>query len=179
MDKEKTVIGFFQDRGKAENAVTSLLNKGFTREQISMMLPKGDQEAPAVGEVHGVGADDETGKDTFWGGIAGLIAGVVLLSIPGIGPFFAAGPLAGAVGGLGIGAGTGALIGWLKESGMSEEEAQFYAEGLRRGGAVVAVHTNEDKAGDASHVIDDCGAVNIRKTAGEWREGGWEIPKAS
>ena len=89
------------------------------------------------------------------------MAGVVALAISGIGPMIAAGPIAAALGGLGIGTAAGGVIGLLRDHGITEEEAEYYAEGLRRGGAVVAVHARGDRAGDASGVLNQNGAADV------------------
>ena len=46
-------------------------------------------------------------------GLACLLAGIGALAIPGVGPFIAAGPIMGALAGLGVGGAVGGLIGAL------------------------------------------------------------------
>jgi hypothetical protein len=167
----KTVVGFFSSPRQAEQAITNLLLAGFPREQISMLASDArNKETPAVGPIHEVGEDSEAGRDAVIGGIAGLVAGVVASAIPGIGPILAIGPLAAAIGGLGIGAAAGGLIGVLKDHGISEQEAEFYAEGVRRGGALVSIHTIEDDVSRAEKVLKESGAEDIQKLAEEWRK---------
>ncbi len=102
----------------------------------------------ASAEAHAAGTGATLG--TVLGGGVGLLAGLGALAIPGVGPLIAAGwlvtTLAGA--GLGAAAGTaaGGLLGTLADIGVSEEDAHVYAEGLRRGGALVSVRTDEDDA---------------------------------
>ena len=53
------------------------------------------------------------------------------------------------------------LIGLLRDHGISEEEAQFYAEGVKRGGALVTVHgVSEDRADQARKILDKHGAID-------------------
>jgi hypothetical protein len=86
-----------------------------------------------------------------------LLAGLGLLAIPGVGPVVAAGWLAaaaaGAAAGAAVGGATGGLVGALTENDVPEDEAHFYAEGVRRGGTLVSVK-----------VRDDSNAVIIRNT---------------
>jgi uncharacterized membrane protein len=83
------------------------------------------------------------------------------LIIPGIGPLIAAGPIAGAIAGLTAGAATGGVIGLLRDHGVSEEEAEFYAEGVKRGGALVTVHdVSEERAGEAKRIFERHGAID-------------------
>jgi hypothetical protein len=94
--------------------------------------------------------------------------------IPGIGPVIAAGPLATTLLGIGVGAAAGGLIGALIDLGIPEEEAQYYAEGLRRCGAVVTVHTLDEGMIDrATDILERYHAVNIDRRVEEWRQGGW------
>lgn len=171
----KTVVGFFDTRDQAERAVESLVQAGFVRENISVATGdlRSEVETPNIGPLHGTGGDSQAGRDAAIGGLAGLVAGAVAASIPGIGPLLAVGPLAAAVGGLGIGAAAGGLIGWLVDRGVSEEEAQYYEEGLRRGGVVVSVDAADDTAANASGILKHNGAVDVLKRAAEWRREGW------
>src|SRR4051812_15552821 len=134
----EAIAGFFRTVGEGEKARQELLSAGFRDDQVSFLT--GDtrgHETPAVGPIAQTGAEDEAPRDAWIGGVVGLAAGMVAVAIPGIGPFLAAGPLAttlaGAVGGLTAGAATGGVIGLLRDHGISEEEAEFYAQGVKRG----------------------------------------------
>ena len=76
------------------------------------------------------------------------------LAIPGIGPVIAAGPLAagllGAATGAVAGGATGGIVGGLLNMGVPEEEAHYYAEGLRRGGTLVSATVTDNMANRAS-----------------------------
>jgi len=103
------------------------------------------------------------------------------LTIPGIGPILAAGPLAAALGvtvgstvtGAAIGAATGGLIGGLTHLSVPHEDAQYYAEGVRRGGTLVTVSTSDDKAQTAADILDRDGAVDIDQRGASYRTGGY------
>jgi anti-sigma factor RsiW len=86
---------------------------------------------------------------------------MLALAIPGIGPAIAAGPLAAAIVGASVGAAAGGLIGALTSIGVPEEDARRYSEGIRRGGMLVAVHTNDALADLASGVLERNGAQDI------------------
>lgn len=85
----------------------------------------------------------------------------------------ALGPIVAALGGAGIGAVAGGVIGALTEAGIPEEEAQYYAEGVRRGQVLVTVHTDESRADQAREVLDRNGAVDVQGRVAEWRQRGW------
>ena len=62
--------------------------------------------------------------------------------------------LAGAVTGGAAGAATGGLIGSLTKSGVPEREAHVYAEGVRRGGSLVTVRTDDSRAFEVERIMD-------------------------
>ena len=73
-----------------------------------------------------------------------------MLAIPGLGPVVAAGSLVSTLVGAGAGAAIGGLAGSLAEAGVDERDAHLYAEGVRRGGALVTVRTTDGDS-DRSH----------------------------
>jgi len=93
----------------------------------------------------------------------------------------AAGPLAAALGaagastlvGAGIGAAAGGIIGALVGAGIPEEDAGFYAEGVRRGGTLVLVKASDDMAQRAYDAMRRYGAVDVDERSGNWRQSGW------
>jgi hypothetical protein len=96
-----------------------------------------------------------------------------LIAIPGVGPVVAAGWLVAALTGAALGGTTGGIIGALsQQAGVSDEEANVYAEGLRRGGALVSAKVDD---GDASRVqaIMDRSSVRVADRAAAWRKSGW------
>jgi hypothetical protein len=158
----EAVAGFFHTREQGEAAYQSLIDQGFTKDQIGFLCSDTrGHDAPGIGPVESIGADTEASQDAWVGGAIGLAAGVVAMAIPGIGPALAIGPLAGAIGGLGAGVATGGIIGLLRDHGVSDEEAQFYAKGVSRGGALVTVHgVSEDRADKARDILKRQGALD-------------------
>jgi hypothetical protein len=74
--------------------------------------------------------------------VAGLLAGIAALAIPGIGPILAAGPLAAALGGMLAGGAVGGIIGALATEGVPEEYARRYAASIEQGETLVSVRTD-------------------------------------
>jgi len=107
------------------------------------------------------------------GGAAGLAASLIGLAIPGIGPIIAAGPIVAALSGAGVGAVAGGLIGGLTDMGVSKQDAEYYAESVRRGGALVTVRADDVRAERAADIMRDHDAVDIERRADQWRESGW------
>ena len=182
----KTVVGLFDTFSEAQSVVQQLTDSGFDRKEISLLANDARGEyanTRAVGETsstaEGAGAGAVGGG--VLGGVLGLLVGVGALAIPGIGPVLAAGPLAAALGtagastlvGAGIGAAAGGVIGALVGAGIPEEDASFYAEGVRRGGTLVMVKTSDDMAQRAYDTMRNSGAVDIDQRSGDWRKAGW------
>jgi len=148
-----------------ETAYNELLASGLTREQVSFVAgdTRGHQQ-PAIGPIEGTGAESEMPQDIAIGSTIGLVAGMVLLVIPGIGPFLAIGPLAAAMGGVAAGAGVGGIVGVLRDHGVSQEEADFYEEGVRRGGSLVTVRgVSEEGEKKAREIMQKNGSIKAEE----------------
>jgi len=175
----KTVVGLFDERAAAQNAVRELLAERFTKEQISVVSKKPGGEGVDVAYVEEDGREQiedmakGAGTGAAIGGAAALLLSLTALSIPGIGPVLAAGPLAALIAGAGIGATAGGLVSGLARLGIEDDDAHTYAEGLRRGGTLVTVEAGDHRADRAVAVMRGSGAVEIDKRAAEWRDGGW------
>jgi hypothetical protein len=175
----KAIAGFFRTRTEGEKAREALRQAGYTDDEIGFLA--GDvrgHETPAVGPaLHDEGSASEAGTDAFVGAAVGLAAGLFAVLLPGFGWLVAAGPLVGAFGGMTVGAGAGGLYGILKDHSISEEDAQFYAEGVKRGGALVTIHgVTEQRETQAHKIMDDNGAIEVEQLADEWRRSGWPGP---
>lgn len=123
-----------------------------------------DDRAEGAGAGAGIGA--------AVGGTAGLLAGLGLLAIPGLGPVVAAGWLASTAA-LALAGGTaGGIIGALTQSGVSEDEANVYAEGVRRGGTLVTARVPDGERARYEAILDRA-AVDVRERAALYQQGGW------
>jgi len=177
----RTVVAMFDTLSEAQDAVQDLVDNGIPRDHISLVGSNArgeyttheDQESAAA---EGAGAGAVGGSVV--GGVLGLLVGIGALAIPGIGPVIAAGPLVAALGtaaaGAGIGAAAGGLLGALVGAGIPEEEAHLYAEGVRRGGSLVTVSTDESMASTAYNVLRRHNAVDVDERGQVYREQGWE-----
>jgi len=159
----ETVVGVFDARDPAEEAVKELLKEGVPQESI-VFLTRSESEALSLGKELGTYAGG------FVGGAAGLTGGVVaatLLLIPGIGQVFALGVGATALAGL-IGARAGSALGkaTAQHSGTptptpeheSSEDVQFFEKVLKEGRSLVVVRTEfRDVAKKASGILDRMG----------------------
>jgi len=174
------VIGLFDNARDAEGAARALRDAGF--DDFSFV---GNNANNAYGDgstdggsqaAEGAGAGATGGA--VLGGLAGLLVGLGALVIPGIGPVVAAGTLATALGstavGAGIGAATGGLVGGLVGAGVPEEDANVYAEGVRRGGSLLTVQVDtQDDANQVASIMDGYNVVDIDNRGQQYRQSGW------
>ena len=161
------LTGLFNDRDSADKAYTSMKNRGYTDEEINLMMSDktrdtwfadNDVADTELGSkaLEGAGAGSAIGGTlgAIIGGIAAIGTSVVL---PGVG-LIVAGPIVAALTGAGAGGLTGGLVGALIGSGIPEERAALYDEGIKNGGAVVGV--NPKNAEDADYFENEWKGYN-------------------
>jgi len=153
----QTIIGVFESRSNAENAVNSLRQQGFTNEEINIISKKP--------EGQDVNYDDDITDGTLTGstlgGIGGLLLGTgVLAAIPGIAPIvaLAGGPIAAAVGGAIAGGITGGLIDW----GIPAEESQHYEEEVIQGSILAIIRTDSGSVNSVTQILRSNGAKEVK-----------------
>ena len=184
----RTITRLFDDYDDARDAVSELERMGIPHSDLSILANNAHGRHPLSGRGpsahdhddhdhdHGeIGAGAGTGAAI--GGVGGLLAGLGLLAIPGLGPIVAAGWLAstavGAAIGGGVGAAAGGLVDALKNSGHSDDEANVYSEGVRRGGTLVSARVSDDRAAEVESVLEDNGGVDADTRGTAYRDSGW------
>ncbi|MCV9967787.1 hypothetical protein OIU34_38905 [Pararhizobium sp. BT-229] len=175
----KTVTGLFDDYDDASSAVSALEARGIPSDDISIVsnnaddrhadLNRGSNAAEGAGAGAGIGA--------VVGGTGGLLTGLGIMAIPGVGPVVAAGWLAataaGALAGAVAGGTTGGLIGAMTSSGVPEEHAHVYAEGVRRGGTLVTARVEDGLQSDAEAILKQSNWVDPSARRQAYSEEGW------
>jgi uncharacterized protein (TIGR02271 family) len=158
---QRTAVGVFDNRERAQQAVAELKRLGFTENEIGVAA-QGDERQSVHKEEEGnhagagaaAGVAGGLGVGALWG--LGIIAGV----LPAVGPVIAGGVLASIAASAAAGAAAGGLAGALIGMGIPDDEAEYYETEFRRGRTIVTV-----QAGDR---YDEARAV-LR------REGGYDI----
>ena len=185
----KTVVGFYDKVSQARDAVRDLDSAGFNRNEINFVANAAAEQAdykPYFNEqgryredydggdlTPGEGAASGAGIGATIGGLGGLLMGLGLLAVPGVGPALAAGPIASTLVGAGIGAVSGGLAGALVNSGVPEDQAHVYAEGVRRGGSLVSLTVDDARVDEAESVLNKHNPSDIDERAATWRDSGW------
>jgi hypothetical protein len=191
---DRAVTALFERYADAEAAIGRLEAAGIAHSDIAILSSR-SEDAPALsapgtepvaGQAEADAASERTlGADAVGpagtgatvggliGGGAGLLAGLGLLAVPGLGPVVAAGWLVAALTGAGIGAAAGGLAGGLTGTGMTEEEAAAYAEGVRRGGTLLTVRAEDGRADQIIAILKEAGSIDLDQRAAGWRAEGW------
>jgi hypothetical protein len=166
--KNIAVFGILPDQLTAEDAVDTLKEAGFRNTDISLLFPDNQGTKDLAHEKHTKapeGALTGGSSGAVIGGALGWLAGIGALAIPGIGPFIAAGPLMGLLGGIGVGSAIGGLTGALIGLGMPEYEAKRYEGRIQRGGILLSVHCdNPEWARQAKSILHEAGAEDVAST---------------
>jgi hypothetical protein len=174
----QTVNGLFDDYDDARDAVGELEASGIPAADISIVANNSDDwydddETSDAGEDAGTGA----GIGAVVGGVGGLLTGLGVMAIPGVGPVVAAGWLAatavGAAAGAAVGGAAGGIIGALTDSGVSEQDANVYAEGIRRGGTLVTARVSDELASTARQILEQSTAVDLASRRQDYESEGW------
>src|SRR4051812_50082274 len=110
----KAVFCIATSEFQAEAIVNDLKGAGFADNDISVLFPDKTGSKDFAHEQHTKAPEGAvTGASTLGvvGGALGWLAGIGALTIPGIGPFIAAGPVNGVLGGGGGGGGGWGVAG--------------------------------------------------------------------
>ena len=151
------LTGLFRDRDSAERAYQSISDRGYTRDDVNVVMSDDTRKRHFTGTASretefGNKAAEGAGIGGAIGGSLGAIAAAIAavgttIALPGLG-LVIAGPLAAAIAGAGAGAATGGIVGALIGWGIPEERIKEYDQGIRDGGILMAVRPRNDE--DAS-----------------------------
>lgn len=184
----KTIVALYDHRSDAETASRDLQAAGFESSVIEILSHSdlssggwGDRDLS--GSPTGTAAGTLTG-DSSIGAASGmartdLSTGYVASpnTVPGTGAGLAGAGL-GTESGLGAGAGMGTtgssgmltrLAGW----GIPNQDAQVYAEGVRRGGSLLKLRLEEEDVDRAMDVLERGNVVDVEERGSAYRDSGW------
>jgi hypothetical protein len=168
-NKKVAVFGIYRSISQAERAADALVAQGFfANSDISVLFPDTQSSRDFAHEKHTKAPEGTTtGALTGGtiGGTLGVLAGIGALSIPGVGPFIAAGPIMAALAGVGVGGAVGGLVGALVGMGIPEYEAKRYEGRVKEGGILLSVHcSTSDDIARAKEILKRTGADDISST---------------
>ena len=166
MSKAKLVTGLFKTRVAAEAALDAIIKRGYTRDDISVLMSDATKNKEFAVET-GTHAADGAGIGGAVGGaigatLAAIAAVGTTIMLPGLG-LVIAGPIAAALAGAGAGGATGGVIGALIGAGIPEHRAKVYDAGLRGGGILLGVEAKSDEdVSKLEQLLEDIGAEHVR-----------------
>ena len=166
----QTVTALYDTYDSAVSALDALEAAGIPHSDISIVSNNVDNRYSEDQPTH-VGADAGKGAGigAAVGGVGGLLTGLGLLAIPGIGPVVAAVWLVATA----AGAVTGAVVGSLTHADVREHDANFYVEGVRRGGTLVSTRVDDARASTAREILQRYKPVDTTRRGAAYRESGW------
>lgn len=149
---DKKIFGVFDTEESAIRAIKRLKLSGYSSDEISVLAKQCDQLV-TVGEVTDINVQCDTSPKagsgmlagSVLGGIGALLLDLGLFSIPGVGPFLAAGPIAVTLTGIVAGGAIGGIAGAFLDAGLNETEAKEYEEFLNQGKILVIVDDKDNK----------------------------------
>ncbi len=142
--KTNAVVGVFETKARAEQAVEDLKSAGFDDEKIGMVYRDAEGNTVKTGAADDTYAEEGAVAGAVAGAAGGALvgAGIIAGVVPVVGPVLALGTLGtvllNAAGGAAIAGVTGALIGW----GIPEEDAEYYENEVKSGRYLVTVEAN-------------------------------------
>ena len=160
------VTGFFKTRAAAEAAVDAIIKRGYTRDDISVLMSDSTKSKEFAVQAKSHAADGLGIGGAIGGTVGAVLAAIVAVGtsivVPGIG-LVVAGPIAAALAGVGAGATTGGLIGLLVGTGIPEHRAKVYDTGVRGGGILLGVEANSgEEVEKLETLLEDIGAEYVR-----------------
>jgi hypothetical protein len=146
----RIVTGLYDTYDQAVRVVGDLEDVGISSSDISIVAPDGGGQGE-VNDASATVAGASVGAAV--GGVGGLIAELGSFALPGIGPVVGAGWLVTTLIGAATGGAVGGILGSLTDAGVEESDAHFYAEGIRRGSALVIARVETSQADAAQSIL--------------------------
>jgi hypothetical protein len=131
-------------------------------------VPTDGAAGGADGKIEGAAVGAAIGATT-----ATAASLITMLAIPGVGAVVGAGWLAAILGSMAIGGVTGGLLGALTNAGISEEDAQVFVEGVRRGGTLVTTRVPQADVPRVEAIMNRA-AVDLGERRDLYRKSGWQ-----
>lgn len=167
---ERSISAIFKNREQIDDVVRRLIDRGISREDISVIGQNFHSETKIAGFI--------TKKDVVLGGLRqgaifgslfgsalALLSGVGVLFVPFIGTLVAAGPLGAALLGATSGAIAGSagagLVSAFVALGLPEDKAAVYQTRIEAGEFLVAVEVPADKSGEIQLLLESAGGEEV------------------
>lgn len=167
---ERSLSAVFEKQAQADQAIRRLLDRGVSRDHISVMGRNFETETRISGfitkqDVILGGLKSGAIFGSLFGSLLSLLTGVGVLFIPFVGPVVAAGPLGavllGATSGALAGSAGAGLVSALTALGMPEEKAAVYQTRLKAGEFLLMADVPADKTGEYQLLLESAGGEEV------------------
>jgi hypothetical protein len=165
MARNTSVIGVYPDRTTVSDAIGVLHKAGYRATDISVLWSDNPGTKDFAHEKHtkapegaaaGAAAGAAVGAALAW------LVSIQIVTITGLGPLVAAGPVLAGLAGAGAGGALGWIVGLLAGARLPEYVAKRYAGRVRNGGILLSVHCDSREWCDrAKKTLKETGARNI------------------
>ena len=166
----KTFFGLVHGYEQGDAAVRALLKGGFESESINAVLLETIAKNGMDAGLNRIKVDksEELGQPGAHG-LDGLLGGEQALPVPDVGRVFAAGELANLLTNMATLPGTadGGLKGALIEFNLPPQQADFFVDGIRDGGLLLFVRTEDERAREAASILREHKAEQVVTATGQ------------
>lgn len=150
---------------KAGEIISKLQDQGLPAQSMSLLFSENEYSRSYLEQHTKAPEGAVTGGSAgmVLGSLAGWLAGIGSLAIPGLGPLIAAGPIMAALSGGAIGGAVGSLLGFFVGVGISEVEAKHDKSQLKEGHVLISVSVeSKDHEDITREVFKEYGAENVK-----------------
>lgn len=150
----KTAAALYQRFKEAEKVMQALIDAGFEQDEISLITNDEEVMSHFYGNIEYEEVGESVSQAAKMGGTLGGVGTLLAIQfIPGMGAVAALGALVAAFGGAAIGSVAGGIVGGLVNLNIPQEQAAHYVDGVRLGGTLITVQTDEARVEEAAGIM--------------------------
>ena len=157
MTSLNTIVGVYDTHDTALTALKALITAGLPLKNISFIskadIIEGKLHTSSYENI--VNAPVEIG--VVLGPVLGLLAGLSIITIPGLGIIYGAGAIVGAFAGFDIGLVGGGITTILMSLGINKDKTPTYHEHLEKGKFIITIHGDKEIAEKAKIILHTVG----------------------
>ncbi len=168
---KKTVAGLYQRFQEAERVMYALTDAGFEQDEISLITNDEDVMSHFYENIEYEDVSDSVSSAAKMGSTLGGVGTLFAVQfIPGMGTVAALGALMVAFGGAAIGGVAGGIVGGLLNLNIPQEQADYYADGVRLGGTLITLQTDEARVEEAVAIMRRYDIADVNDLPFTWDE---------
>jgi hypothetical protein len=160
------IVGLFEQPKQADRALGYLESSGGYGEDVIVIVRTRAIEDYIDHREFGLMVKKSEGDETpgiAIGGIAELLAGTGFVTVPGLGSTLIAGDFEAKEG----------LLRALIDLGIDRDDANIYAEAVKRNGVLLIVRVSEAETEQATELLERAARLNVKVTGNTWKSRGW------